>query len=104
MSQNISKEALKAALLDLVQSDKVFVSSLLAELAMHLPRKPLTAPANRLPRSSAKKTTGKIVPAYRQNVKKVYPQAGLSEAAARGLQQLFADAPPAEQIIKTLYK
>ncbi len=104
MSQNISKEALKAALLDLVQSDKVFVSSLLAELAMHLPHKPLTAPVSRRPRSAAKKTAGKIVPAYRQNVKKAYPQAGLSEAAAKGLQELFADAPPVEQMLKMLHK
>lgn len=104
MSQNISKEALKAALLDLIQSDKVFVSSLLAELAAHLPRKPVTAPANRRHRSSVKKTTGKIVPVYRQNVKQAYPEAGLSETTARGLQELFADAPPVEQMLKMLHK
>jgi len=49
-----------------------------------------------------KKLSIKIIPPYRQDVKKVYPEAGLSKETIAGLRELFADAPPAEQIISTL--
>ncbi|MDZ4682165.1 MAG: hypothetical protein SH848_13390 [Saprospiraceae bacterium] len=37
MAHSISREDLKEALLELVQSDSGFVSSLLAEMVLHLP-------------------------------------------------------------------
>lgn len=49
-----------------------------------------------------KKLSKKIVPPYRQDLKKMYPDAGLSKETIAGLRELFADAPPAEQIINTL--
>jgi|GEM_PF-6547179 hypothetical protein len=51
-----------------------------------------------------KKLSEKIIPPYRQDIKKVYPEAGLNEETIAGLRELFADAPPAEQIISGLQK
>ncbi len=104
MSQAFSKEELKAALLDLVQSDKNFVSSLMEELVLHLPAQDAGRKDKKQNRPTAKRISGKILPTYRQDIKKAYPKAGLSESAVHELRELFADAPPAEQIIEIIRK
>ena len=104
MSHLISKEELKSALLELVQSDKKFVSSLLAELVLHLPTSTVAVQSPRKRHAGAKEIPTKVVPAYRQNIKKTYPKAGLKKATVEELRELFSDAPPAEQIIKAIHK
>jgi hypothetical protein len=98
MAHSISKEDLKEALLELVQSDSKFVSSLLAEMVLHLPAEVKSAPLKKQVRAQSPK----IIPSYRQDIKKEYPDAGLSRETIVRLRELFADAPSSEQIISTL--
>lgn len=101
MAHSISKEDLKEALLELVQSDSKFVSSLLAEMVLHLPSAAKSENPQKQVRAQKGKPSPQIIPPYRQDIKKVYPEAGLSEETIAGLRELFADAPTADQIIST---
>jgi hypothetical protein len=105
MAHSISKEELKAALLDLVRSDRTFASSLLGELLLQLPVQATAAQTDKKqPQPRTKKTSRKIIPAYRQDIKEVYPEAGLSKPTIIELRELFSDAPPAEDIVRMLQK
>ncbi len=102
MAHSISKEDLKEALLELVQSDSKFVASLLAEMVSHLPSVAKSENPQKQVRSQKGNPSPKVIPSYRQDIKKMYPEAGLSEKTIAELRELFADGPSSEQIISTL--
>ena len=102
MQQAISQEDLKKALALLVKTDSGFVLSLFEELKIHLPDKHLPKGQKKSKTVKPANESKKVMPAYRQQVKDVYPAAGLTLEAMEELRTLFAGEPPAEQIIEKI--
>lgn len=99
----ISKELLKTALIELAQSDRDFLVSLVADaLKDAAPAQGAAAP--KIFSKRKKPPIEKIVPPYRQNVEELHGKYAIDESVLIKLQRLFDDAPPAEEIIATLSK
>lgn len=102
--QTLSPDVLKSALLDLIRSDRAFATFFLSELLQQANTlQQGEVPSQERP-GEAKKKLHRIIPPYRQNIKKIHPASGFTTESIIGLRELFADAPPAEAIIATINK
>ncbi|MBK6995826.1 MAG: hypothetical protein IPH31_13170 [Lewinellaceae bacterium] len=105
MTNAVSKEMLKSALVELAQSDRDFFISLLLDVLKNAQPDASVPSATISNNSNLKKPLpSKVNPDYRRNVKTLRKQYALDKSMLRSLQELFADAPNAEIIIASLRK
>ena len=109
MTNAVSKEMLKSALVELAQSEREFFVALLSDTLAYALALPDAAP----PAQSKQKTQRnsrriplpvKVNPTYRPNSAALRQQYAVDKTALLSLRALFADAPTAEAIIATLRK
>lgn len=93
----ISKEALKSALIELAQSDRVFFASLIAGLMAEAGPAKVAESDNPITPAA---TGTKITPPYRKNTNALRKKYAMDKTVLLRLQDLFADAPPAEELLQ----
>ena len=98
------KEALKSALIELAQSDRAFLASLIADLINH-PNSGQTPEIKHvgMPALSGnpEPAPAKITPPYRKNVEDLRKKYSMDKAVLLKLQDLFQDGPSAEEFLQT---
>ena len=105
MSDIVSKDMLKAALLELAQSDRDFFITLLSDTLAHAMAVSDATPIvkNKKP-TKRKPLPGKVIPPYRQDIAGIRHDFAINKSALLSLRKLFTDAPKAEAIIAILTK
>jgi hypothetical protein len=102
MGEILSQEMLKTALMELVRSDKEFIASLLSEIE---DKKTASIVSQRKSKKGRKLLPDKVKPDYRRDdVETWRKQFAIDKTALVELRSLFADAPPTEDILKSLTK
>lgn len=109
VASKISKEMLKTALIELAQSDRDFLVSLVADaLKDAAPVQGAAAPkaaSKRKKPESGEPVVKKIIPSYRpKNLEELLEKYELDKSVLLELRKVFADAPPAEELIAALTK
>lgn len=106
MTANLSTDILKSALIDLAQTDRAFFVALIGDLmngsAVRTPQKPAFRKRKALPQPiNGSQKTVKINPPYRKNVEAMRTKYAMDKTVLLQLQDLFADAPAAEEFLQT---
>jgi hypothetical protein len=106
MSDTVSKEMLKTALAELAQTERAFFVALVSD-ALTLANASADTQGTRTRRvgkKSRKPLPAKVKPAYRQETIEALPGSPVDKSAIIALQELFAEAPDAEEIIASITK
>lgn len=102
MSDTVSREMLKSALVELVQSEREFFINLISDTVASALASPEIVPATQGKQKGRRKPLpAKVQPSYRLNALPLRQQYAIDKSALLSLRKLFADAPPAEEIIAT---
>ncbi len=104
MAETVSKETLKAALAELVQTDREFFISLISDTLAHAmaSAEPVATIKNK--QNKRKPLPAKVEPAYRKGSTALMDGLAIKKEALLNLRALFSDQPPAEEIIAALSK
>jgi len=96
---DISKEALKSALIELSQSDRAFFVSLFEDILNGY-----ASESDSKPPSSTDILSEKIAPPYRKNIDALREKYAMDKTVLRKLGDLFEDGPSAEEFLQSTEK
>ncbi|MFN0035628.1 MAG: hypothetical protein ACKVUS_11210 [Saprospiraceae bacterium] len=106
MTANLSTDILKSALIELAQSDRAFFVSLIDDLLNGNAVKSVQKPVSQRKKTKFQPVNSnhkveKINPPYRKNVEEMRAKYAMDKTVLLQLQDLFNDAPPAEEFLQS---